>query len=46
MLLGQSRQDLEQFVVSLGLPGYRGKQLYDGVMHGARSIHDINNVNL
>ena len=27
-----------------GQPAYRGKQLMDGVLHGARSLDDVRNV--
>ena len=29
-----------------GQPAYRGKQLMDGVLHGARSVDDIRNVRI
>ena len=44
MLLGRSLTDLQDFAASLGQPKFRGKQLYDGLMHGAHSVMDINNV--
>ena len=44
VLLGRSLTDLQDFAASLGQPKFRGKQLYDGLMHGAHSVMDINNV--
>ena len=34
-------QELEQLAKDTGQQGYRGKQLYDALMHGARQIDDI-----
>jgi hypothetical protein len=36
-------QELQAFAQDHGQPAYRGKQLYDGLMHGARSLDDITN---
>lgn len=44
VVLGQSLEELTALAAADGQPGYRGKQLLDGVMNGARSIDDISNV--
>ena len=44
VLLGQTREELEAFAKALGQPAFRGKQLYDGILHGAASVAAISNV--
>ncbi|CAL8470309.1 g9851 [Coccomyxa elongata] len=44
VLLGRSLEELQDFAKAHGQPAYRGKQLYDGLMHGAHSVEDITNV--
>lgn len=44
VLLGRSLEELQEFAKAHGQPAYRGKQLYDGLMHGAHSVEDITNV--
>lgn len=44
VLLCQSTEDLGVLAKDTGQSAYRGKQLYDGMMHGARKLDDINNV--
>ena len=44
VLLGKSQEELGQLCVDLGFPKYRGKQLYEGILNGARSPKDIQNV--
>ncbi len=46
VLLGQTREELEAFAVSLSQPAFRGKQLYDGILHGATSVAAISNVSI
>ena len=41
ILLGKSAQDLSALAERHQQPGFRGKQLLDGVLKGARSIEDI-----
>jgi 23S rRNA (adenine2503-C2)-methyltransferase len=38
-LLGQSREELENFAVSLGQPRYRGRQIYHGIY--ARRVREL-----
>ncbi|KAK9915952.1 hypothetical protein WJX75_006384 [Coccomyxa subellipsoidea] len=44
VLLGKTLEELQEFAKAQGQPAYRGKQLYDGLMHGAHSVEDITNV--
>ena len=44
VLLCQSTAELGQLATDTGQSAYRGKQLYDGLMHGARKLDEINNV--
>lgn len=44
VLLGQSIQDLGQLAQDTGQSAYRGKQLYDGLLHGVRQIDQFNQV--
>ena len=44
MLLGQSIKDLGQLAQDSGQSAYRGKQLYDGLLHGVRHIDQFNQV--
>ena len=46
ILLGRSLTDLQEFAETHGQPKFRGKQLYDGLMHGAQNVLDINNVSV
>ena len=46
VLLCQSLSELGQLATDTGQSAYRGKQLYDGLMHGARKVDDIANVGL
>ncbi|PRW33242.1 ribosomal RNA large subunit methyltransferase N isoform A [Chlorella sorokiniana] len=41
VILGRTLEELAALMASLGQPAYRAKQLRDGVMQGARSVHDI-----
>lgn len=41
VILGRTQEELAALMKSLEQPAYRAKQLRDGVMHGARSVHDI-----
>jgi len=42
--LARSAEELVALAAVDGQPAYRGKQLMDGVLHGARSVDDIRNV--
>ena len=42
VLLGHSIEELGQLAKDTGQAAYRGKQLYDGLMHGARTIDNLN----
>ena len=44
VVLGRTPDELAQLAAADGQPAYRGKQLMDGVLNGARSIDDIGNV--
>lgn len=44
VLLGQSVADLGQLAQDTGQSAYRGKQLYDGLLHGVRQIDQFNQV--
>lgn len=44
VLLGQSIQDLGQLAQDTGQSAYRGKQLYDGLLHGVRQLDQFNQV--
>ncbi|CAL5218542.1 g231 [Coccomyxa viridis] len=44
VLLGRSLTDLQDFAQANGQPKFRGKQLYDGLVHGAHDVLDFNNV--
>ncbi|KAK9803300.1 hypothetical protein WJX72_009998 [[Myrmecia] bisecta] len=44
VLLGRTVEELAEIAKASGQPAYRGKQLHDGLMHGARSVDDITNV--
>ena len=44
VLLGQSIEDLGQLAQDTGQSAYRGKQLYDGLLHGVRQIDQFNQV--
>ena len=44
VLLCQSTAELGQLATDTGQSAYRGKQLYDGLLHGARKLDEINNV--
>ena len=44
VILARSAEELVALAAADGQPAYRGKQLMDGVMHGARSVDDISNV--
>ena len=44
MILGRTADELAQLAAADEQPAYRGKQLMDGVLKGARSIDDIGNV--
>ena len=41
ILLGKSVEELAALSVSLGQPRYRGKQIFDGLLQGARSTADL-----
>jgi len=41
VLLGKSVEELAELAAKYGQPKYRGKQLQDGVLKGARTIEDI-----
>lgn len=41
VLLGKSVEELAALSVSLGQPRYRGKQIFDGLLQGARSTADL-----
>ena len=42
VLLGQSVEELSQLAKDTGQSAYRGKQLYDGLMHGVRQLDHFN----
>eukprot|EP00798_Chlamydomonas_sp_ICE-L_P004368 gene4368-14491_t len=44
VLLGRSLEDLEELAVQYGQPKYRGKQLLDALMQGARSMEEIKTI--
>lgn len=44
VLLGRSLTDLQDFAQANGQPKFRGKQLYDGLVHGVHNVLDFNNV--
>ena len=44
VLLGQTVEELGQLAKDTGQSAYRGKQLYDGLMHGARQLDHFNQV--
>lgn len=44
VLLGQSVEELSQLAKDTGQSAYRGKQLYDGLMHGVRQLDHFNQV--
>ena len=44
VILGRTLEELEELAREDGQPKYRGKQLRDGVLLGARSIGDISNI--
>lgn len=44
VLLGQSIAELGQLAQDTGQSAYRGKQLYDGLLHGVRQIDQFNQV--
>lgn len=44
VLLGRSLPELQRFAQERGQPAYRGKQLYDGLLHGVHSVLEFNNV--
>ena len=44
MILGRTADELAQLAAADEQPAYRGKQLMDGILNGARSIDDIGNV--
>lgn len=44
VLLGKTVPELEQLAVQYGQPKYRGKQLFDAVLNGARTLDDIPNI--
>ncbi|KAL4440001.1 hypothetical protein ABPG75_003002 [Micractinium tetrahymenae] len=41
VILGRTQEELAALMAAVGQPAYRAKQLRDGVMQGARSVHDI-----
>ncbi len=41
VLLGRSAEELGELAVKFGQPSFRGKQLLDGMIRGARSVDDI-----
>lgn len=43
-LLGKSVQELEQVAAEFKQPKFRGKQLHQGILQGAKSLNDISNV--
>lgn len=43
-LLGRSLKEVQQIAVAEGYPVYRGKQLYEGILQGAKSLADVSNV--
>ena len=46
VLLCKPQEELGQLCVDLGFPKYRGKQLYEGILNGARSFQGITNVSI
>lgn len=44
VLLGRSLTDLQEFAETHGQPKFRGKQLYDGLVHGVHNVLEFNNV--
>ena len=44
VLLGKSLSELEELAVQLGQQRFRGKQILDGVLQGAKSVDDIANL--
>ncbi len=46
VILARTGEELVALAAADGQPAYRGKQLMDGVLHGARSVDDIRNVRL
>lgn len=44
MLLGKSVEELADLAVSFGQPRYRGQQLLDGILQGAKSMDDVKTV--
>ena len=44
VVLGRTSEELLELATEDGQPAYRAKQLMDGILQGARSINDINNV--
>jgi len=46
VLLGKSKAELEALMVSLGQPKFRGKQVLDALLHGARSVDELRLVRL
>ena len=44
ILLGRSLPELQLFAKERGQPAFRGKQLYDGLLHGVHNVLDFNNV--
>ena len=41
MLLGRPVEELSELAVKSGQPKFRGQQLLDGMLKGARSVEDI-----
>ena len=46
VILARTAEELVELAAVDGQPAYRGKQLMDGVLHGARSVDDIRNVRI
>jgi hypothetical protein len=46
VLLGKSVATLTEFMVGLGAEKYRGKQIFDCLMHGAASVNEFHHVRL
>ena len=41
MLLGRPAEDLAELAVRFGQPAFRGQQILDGILKGARCVEDI-----
>ncbi|KAG2448464.1 hypothetical protein HYH02_006356 [Chlamydomonas schloesseri] len=44
VILGRDATELEELAARYGQPRFRAKQLLEGVLHGARSVEDINTI--